>query len=107
MESSSFAIALYQPKEGKKDELLKIIEDHTPLLRREGLITEFEPVLLKSENGTYLELFQWKSIAAKDAAHQSEQVMTLWEKMMEVADMKQLSSLSEADQLFPNFERLK
>ncbi len=107
MENSNFAIALYQPKEGKEDELLKIIEGHTPLLRREGLITDFQSLLLKSENGTYMELFQWKSVEAKDQAHESATVMKVWEHMMEVAEMKNLSSLSEADQLFPNFNRLK
>lgn len=107
MENSIFAIALYQPKKGKEEELMEIIEGHTPLLKREGLITEFQPVLLKSENGTYLELFQWKSVEAKDQAHESSTVMKLWEQMMEIAEMKNLSSLAEANQLFPNFERLK
>lgn len=107
MASSTFAIAMYKPNDGKEEQLLEIIEKHTPLLKSEGLITDFQPLLLRSENGTYLELFDWKSVEAKDQAHRNESVMKLWEEMMEVSDMKELSSLAEAGQLFPNFERIK
>lgn len=107
MNDSLFAIALYRPLEGKQQELLEIIETHTPLLAQKGLLTEFKPILLCSGNGTYIELFEWKSQEAKEKAHQSNDVRALWERMMKIVEMKELSSISEANQIFPNFKRIK
>lgn len=101
------AIALYRPHPGKEEKLLKIVENHIPTLRTEKLITDREPMLLQAEDGTLIEIFEWKSSEATDQAHQSTTVMKIWEQMMEVAEMTSLSSLSEANRPFPNFKSLK
>ncbi|WP_270182713.1 hypothetical protein [Alkalihalobacillus sp. CinArs1] len=104
MSEPTVSIALYRPHPGKEEDLQKVVKDHLPTLRREGLITEQTPLHLQANDGTILEIFQWKSIAAKDEAHQSDVVMEVWEKFMAVAEMTTLSSLEEANQPFPNFK---
>ncbi|MGB8956652.1 MAG: hypothetical protein WCC10_14845 [Tumebacillaceae bacterium] len=98
-----YAIATYRPHEGKEAAFQTILDNHVPTLRAEGLITDSPNLLLKSENGTLIEIFEWKSVEAKDAAHQNQAVMGLWNQMMEIADFPPLSSLSEAARPFAGF----
>ena len=35
-----FTIAVYRPKPGKEAELLQVVKEHVPTLRREGLATD-------------------------------------------------------------------
>ncbi|MBP1965703.1 hypothetical protein [Paenibacillus aceris] len=104
--SCMFTMAMYRPHPGKEDELAEIVKEHVPMLREEGLITDFTPVTLQSADGTLIEIFEWLSEEAKDKAHTSPKVWPLWEKMMKVAELVSLSSLPEADKPFPNFKRV-
>ena len=62
--------ALYRPHEGKDAELRELIKKHIPTLRRLELVTDRAPILVKSKNGTYIEIFEWKSAESADQAHQ-------------------------------------
>jgi quinol monooxygenase YgiN len=107
MSNPKVAIALYRPHPGKEEELLKIVDTHIPTLRSENLITNREPLLLQSEDGTLIEIFEWKSEEATEKAHYTPAIMKIWESMMGVAEMANLSSLPEAGHPFPNFRALK
>lgn len=106
MSEALFAVALYRPHPGREQELRAIVRQHVPALRREELITDFPPFVLQGRDGTLIEMFEWKSVEAKDQAHRSAVVRPLWEKMMEVAEMTSLSTLQEAEQIFPAFSRI-
>ncbi|AZN38737.1 putative quinol monooxygenase [Paenibacillus albus] len=107
MSSGIASIATYRPHPGKEDELLKIVRRHLPTLRAEGFITEMTPLHLQAADGSILEIFEWASAEAKDAAHRSPAVRELWGAMMEVAEMAALASLAEAAQPFSNFRKLE
>lgn len=100
---ASMVIALYRPHDGKADEVEKLLADHVPTLRQEGLATERPVTLLKAGDGTYLEIFEWVSDEAKDRAHQNAQVQSLWRRLEAVADFVTLGQLSEAHSHFPHF----
>lgn len=104
--NSMFTMAMYRPHPGKESELAEIIKGHVPILREEGLITEFPPVTLISVDGTLIEIFEWLSEEAKDKAHSSPKVWPVWEQIMRVAELVSLSSLPEAEHPFPNFKRV-
>jgi len=97
-------IACFKPKEGKKNELLSVIKDHMPILRNEGLITDRECVVMESSNGSILEIFEWKSQTAIDLAHENENVLTLWKRFENSCTYETISSLEEADKMFPGFK---
>ena len=97
------AIALYRPLPGQDDALRELIARHLPTLRRLELVTEQPGILARSTDGTYLEIFAWRSPAAKDAAHQHPRVAEIWESMAEVAEFLPLASLEEAHIPFSNF----
>lgn len=96
--------ALYQPHEGKDAELRQLIAEHIPTLRRLELITQRPAILAKSTNGTYIEVFEWRSAESAGQAHQHPEVAKVWEAMGEIADLPTLDSLEEARARFPHFE---
>jgi len=99
-------LALYKPFEGKENELLELIKEHTPLLLKHKLITSRKAIVLKSDNGTIIEIFEWRSPKAIDDAHTNEQIMNLWNKFGEICSYETLGSLEESKAIFPNFKVL-
>ncbi|ANX11397.1 hypothetical protein ABE41_005210 [Fictibacillus arsenicus] len=101
--SALITMALYQPHEGKEEQLNEVLRNHIKTLEAENLITSREPIRARAANGTVIEIFEWRSEQAKDAAHESPGVMRVWNEIMEIAEIKSLSSLGEANHPFPNF----
>jgi quinol monooxygenase YgiN len=106
MMSSYVFMALYRPKEGKAEELKNVLENHIPTLREEGLITSREPLQLQAADGTIIEIAEWNSKEAMEKAHMTPSVQTIWDEISELAELTNLSSLEEANELFPNFKPL-
>ena len=98
-----FVIACYRPLEGKAKQLQAIVKEHLPTLRREDLVTDRPAHVMQSADGTILEVFEWKSQAAIDAAHENKNVMALWDRFGQVCEYVPLAGLAEANQVFPPF----
>src|SRR5881397_1239919 len=62
-----FVIAAYRPKKGKDRLLRDVLKDHLPILRKERLVTDRPPYLMRAADGTFVEVFEWKSSAAIEA----------------------------------------
>lgn len=97
-------IALYRPHEGKDAALRELIREHVPTLRRLELITDRPVVVMKSKNGTYLEIFEWADSDSAEKAHHHPEVAKVWEAMGMVCDHPLLEGLPEAKQRFSHFE---
>jgi quinol monooxygenase YgiN len=101
-------IALYRPKSGQAEALLKLVHTHVPQLRALGLATATPATLLRSKHdGTLLEIFDWQSDAAVESAHSSPEVQALWTLFSDLCEFTTLSSLEESKLPFPHFERLQ
>lgn len=99
-------IAIFRAKPGQDDALLACLRDHLPVLRGQGLATDRPPVVLRARDGAVLEVFEWESEAAIDAAHANPEVLKLWERYAACCEPITLSDLAEARQMFPAFERV-
>lgn len=83
-------LVIYRPKAGHADALLTILRKHDAVLRGAGLITD-EPMRLYratdlrrggAEPAPYfIEIFYWKDESSSDVAHQTPEVMAVWETM--------------------------
>ncbi len=104
---SLIVIASYKPREGKEEGMKEVLKDHMPILRKEGLITDFPVIVLKANDGSYLEIFEWKSQEAINQAHQSKNVLALWKRFDEVCTYVKLSDIEECKNLFASFEPVK
>jgi hypothetical protein len=86
-----------------EDALLACMRDHQPVLRGEGLVTERPANVMRAQDGTLLEVFEWQSQAAIDAAHTNPRVLALWQRYAACCDYVTLGDLAEARAMFPGF----
>ena len=73
-------IVAYRPKPGKGDELLEMVRSRVPTLQKEGLVTDRAPTIMRARDGTIVEVSEWKSREAIDAAHRNPNVLAMWDK---------------------------
>jgi len=97
-------IVAYRPKQGKEDELLKLVRSRVPTLRGEGLVSDRVPTLMRARDGTIIEVSEWKSPEAIEAAHRNPNVLAMWEKFSLLCDCVPLASVPEASTMFAGFE---
>jgi hypothetical protein len=100
-------ICRYKVKPGKEEEMVKLLEKHWPTLHAAGLTTNDKPVIYRSIPGdkpggrhdmpnTFVEIFSWKNGRASGVAHETPEIMAVWEPMGAICE----------DMEFPHFERL-
>ena len=89
---------------GKDAELRQLIGEHLPVLRRLELVTERPTLLLRAKDGTYIEVFEWRSAESARVAHEHPEVARVWEAMGQIADFLSLDALAEAKEPFCHFE---
>jgi quinol monooxygenase YgiN len=97
-------IVAYRPKPGKENELLKLVRNRVPTLRKENLVTDRVPTIMRSRDGTIIEVSEWKSREAIDAAHKNSNVLAIWNKFFAICDCVPLKTLTEAEEMFAGFE---
>lgn len=95
--------AIYRPKPGREKALEDLLARHVPTLRRLGLATDRPPLLLRSKDSSFVEVFGWVDGDAARKAHAHPEVAALWEAMGEVADFPGLADLPEARTRFAHF----
>lgn len=89
------------------DELERLTREHIPILRKEGLVTERAPYVMRASDGTIVEVFEWRSKDAIDQAHTNAEVIKLWGRYAAACDYVSLTSLAEANEMFATFEPLQ
>jgi quinol monooxygenase YgiN len=104
---SIIAIASYRPKKGMEKKFLRLLKNHIPTLRAEGLISDKDTYSMRAENGTIIEVFEWKSSNAKIQAHKNENVMNIWNQFFDLADLVGIGTLKETKEPFASFKALK
>jgi quinol monooxygenase YgiN len=96
-------IVAYRPKPGKENELLDLVRNRVPTLRKEDLVTDREPIIVRTCDGTIIEVSEWKSHEAIEAAHKNANVWAMWEKFFAACDFIPLKDLAEAREMFAEF----
>jgi hypothetical protein len=103
-ENGHIVISAYKPKPGKDEGLLDVLKTHLPILRKENLITDRNGILMRAKDGTYIEVFEWKSSKTVEQAHSNAAVLEMWKKFDEVCEYAKLCDIDEAKGLFAGFE---
>lgn len=97
-------IVAYRPKGGKEAELLELVRERVPTLRKEDLVSDRVPVIMRARDGTIIEVSEWKSREAIDAAHRNPRVLAMWDKFSAVCDCVPLKDVPESETMFAGFE---
>src|SRR2546427_4343775 len=98
------AVVAYRPRPGKEALLLELTKEHVPILRGQGLATERPAYAMRAADGTIVEVFEWKSKAAIEAAHTNPVVLKMWERYAVACEYIPLTQLKEASHLFAGFD---
>src|SRR5438270_12107607 len=93
-------------KGGQGRELLEGVRARVPTLRQEDLVTDRLPVIMRARDGTIIEVSEWKSQGAIEAAHENPRVLAMWDKFFAVCDCVPLKTVPEAETMFAGFEPL-
>jgi quinol monooxygenase YgiN len=100
-------IAAYRPRPGNEGRLLELTKEHYPILCQQGLVTDRRPYVMLADDGTIIEVFEWKSQAALDAAHTNPEVLKMWERYAEVCEYAPLATVKECSNMFAMFEPIE
>jgi hypothetical protein len=79
-------LVTYVAKTGAEDQLLALVKKHEVALRKVGLVTAEPFKVWKAHNirngeVSIVEYFEWKDGKSSDVAHQTPEVMAVWEPM--------------------------
>src|ERR1044071_7213740 len=81
-------LVVYKVKQGKDAEFAALLKGHWPALREVDLVSDEPPQIwrgdnIRSQSGgtTWVELYSWKDEHSADLAHQTPEVMKIWEPM--------------------------
>jgi len=102
--SGIVVIVAYRPKPGKENELVDLVRSRVPTLRKGNLVTDRVPIIMRARDGTIIEVSEWKSQEAIDAAHKNPNVLAMWNKFFAICDCVPLNMLAEATEMFAAFE---
>ncbi len=102
----SISVACYKPRAGREEALLELVRNHLPPLRAEGLVTERAPIVMRTADGTIIEVFEWVSQEAIAGAHSNPVVLDLWKRFEAVCFYETPSNLPEFQRMFSHFEPL-
>ena len=98
-------IATYRVKPESESAFLDLLRAHYPTLSKLGLVTSEPPTIYRGyEDGRPIiyEIFTWKTPDAPDVAHQTPEVMAIWEPMGELVEERNGRDKFE----FPHCEHL-
>lgn len=96
-------IVAYKAKSGQVDRLYDLVRNHVRMLRSESLVTDRTPIVMKSGDDTFIEVFEWASQEAVESAHSNEAVLQMWGQFAEVCDYIPIADVEEASNLFSEF----
>jgi quinol monooxygenase YgiN len=99
-------IVAYRPKAGHEKEVVELVRNRIPTLRMEGLATDRLPTMMRAKDGTIIEVSEWKSSEAIEAAHKNPRVLAMWDKFFAACDCVPLRTVPEAEMMFAGFEPL-
>jgi hypothetical protein len=101
---SSLVVACYRPKPGCDEALLVEVQNHLPPLRAAGLVTGRAPIVMRTADGTLVEVFEWVSQEAIAGAHTNPVVLEIWKRFEAVCTYEVPATLPEFKNLFAHFE---
>lgn len=101
----SISVACYKPLPGCEQELLELVRNHLPPLRAQGLVTGRASIVMRTADGTIVEIFEWVSQEAIAGAHHNPAVLELC-RFEKVCTYEKPSNLPEFQNIFAHFESI-
>lgn len=100
----SISVACYKPRPGCEAALLELVRSHLPPLRAQRLVTDRQSIVMRTADGTIIEVFEWVSQEAIAGAHQNPVVLDLWKRFEAVCTYEIPANIPEFQRMFAHFE---
>ncbi len=104
--NSRIVIVAYKPKTGKERELQTLALNHYSRLKVQELVTDRLPFLMQSQDGTIIEVFEWKSPEAIQQAHTNKDVGQMWQEFSQVCEYVPIGQVPESSNLFADYSAI-
>lgn len=88
-------IVTVKAKAGQEARLESVMKKHWATIKRLDLVTGDAHMLLKSEGGTFVDVFTWKSHAIPDNA--PAEVLAIWKEMNEASTKLDILEVKRVD----------
>jgi quinol monooxygenase YgiN len=90
----------YRPKPGSEAALFAMVKKHWPAISSTGLVTSEKAVVYRAVNKRsgkeyYIEIFTWRDEEASTIAHQTPEVMAVWEPMGPLLESMEIAAIEE------------
>jgi hypothetical protein len=95
-------LVTYYPKPGQEEALLALVRKHWPTIGRLGLATSTPARVWRGADkrtgkAFIVELFEWRDSKSSEVAHQTPEVMKVWEPMGPLLETMTIAKLDEVD----------
>lgn len=100
------SIAAFRAKPGKERDLMQVLDDRLPLMRKLSFATDRAEVRCRSHDGVVITISEWASAEAIERAHQNPEVHALWTRFADCCEWVKLEALPEAARDFACFEAI-
>lgn len=97
-------ICAYKPHPGKENALLEVVKEHVPILQSLGLATSRPAHIMRSQDGTIVEVFEWASQKAIGDAHNDPTVLEMWKRFDDASKPVPVGELAESKHVYSDFE---
>ena len=97
-------IVAYRPKPGKESETLDLVRNRVPTLRKEALVTERTPSMMRARDAQLSKSRNGNRGKRSMRAHKNPNVLAMWNRFFAVCDCVPLNQLSESAEMFAGFE---
>jgi hypothetical protein len=101
---SRIVLVTYRPLPGKEQLLISLLKKHLDVLGSQDLVTDRKPIVMKASDGSIVEIFEWRSAKAIEAAHTNALVQALWGEFSKVCTYEKAIDVAEFHNLFSEFE---
>ena len=88
----------YRPKKGQEAALYALVKKHWPTLRKTGLVTADAATVYRAHDKRsgsvyFIEIFSWRDEQASGIAHQTPEVMAVWEPMGPIMEGMEIAAI--------------
>ena len=97
-------LVMYRVKPGREEEFVPLLKKHWPALQSVRLSTDKPAQMFRGtpkrghgEGSLFVELFEWRNATAPNIAHQTPEVMAVWEPMGPMLESMDLIALDPLD----------
>jgi hypothetical protein len=100
------ALILYSPRKDREQELVEMLQNNIPVMRKLGLVTDREQIIARTKDGSILQVFEWKSEDSQDQAMAHPVCQEMWLKVGNISEFQKPAVLAEFNEVFSMFETL-